>query len=93
MFYLKINDLLKEYDAKFSILENGDRQINDAILPHAAIIQNDNSSFVLQNKGIDGETFELIVKPVNTVIYNFYDPDGELYLNHTYSDEGNFISE
>lgn len=84
-----INDLLKKFDAKFTIKENGEiNEINDNILNNSEIIKNNSDEFVLHNKDDDGELFELIVKPIDTVIYNYYDPDGELYSVHSFSDEG-----
>ena len=84
-----INDLLKAYGAKFSLDFNGEgNEINPEILSEATIITNTEDEFRLHSTDEDGELFELIVTPPNTVIYNYYAPDGELYMSHSYSDEG-----
>ena len=67
-----INDLLKEYDSKITLYNNGDMTINEDILNSASIIKNNNSTFILHSNDDDG-LFELIVKSPNTVIYNFFD--------------------
>ena len=84
-----INDLLKAYGAKFSLEFNGEgNEINPEILSDVKIISNNENEFKLHYIEDDGELFELIVKPPNTVIYNYYAPDGEMYMSHSYSDEG-----
>ena len=84
-----INDLLKEYGAKFTIDSNGvDNEINPIILPKSKVIKNDGNEFILHKTDEDGSLFELIVRLPNTVIYNYYAPDGEIYMSHSYSDEG-----
>ncbi|MBR3213154.1 MAG: hypothetical protein IKF79_01445 [Methanosphaera sp.] len=84
-----INDLLKAYGVKFSIDFNGvNNEINPEFLSVAEIIVNNDNEFKLHVKEDDGELFELIVKTPNTVIYNYYTPEGELYMTHSYSDEG-----
>ena len=81
-----INDLLKKYEAEFTLDFNGEgNEINPKILENAKIVQNDKKGFILHETDDNG-LFELIVKPPNTVIYNYYDPEGELYLSHEYSD-------
>lgn len=80
---------MKKYEAKFSLDFNGqDNQINPQILNDANILVNDKNMFKLQVKEEDDCLFELIVQPPNTVIYNYYDPSGELYMSNSYSDDG-----
>lgn len=81
-----IDDLLKQYKAKFTLEMNGENEINPNILKNAKVIRNDNDSFVLHEEDENG-LFELIVNPPNIIVYNYYDPDGELYMSHEYSDE------
>ncbi len=84
-----INDLLKAYGVKFTIDFNGeDNEINPEILSNADIITSNDTEFKLHVKEDDGELFELIVQYPNTVVYNYYAPDGELYMTQSYSDEG-----
>jgi len=80
-----IDDLLKQYKAKFTLEMNGENEINPNILKNAKVIRNDNNSFILHEEDEEG-LFELIVRPPNTIIYNYYDHDGELYMSHEYSD-------
>ena len=86
-----ITDLLKKYDSKIILHDNGDKTINENILDSASIIKNNSSTFILHSTDEDG-LFELIVESPNTVIYNFFDEDGELYMKHSYSDDGVEIS-
>jgi len=80
-----INELLKKYDAKFTLDSNGEgNEINPNILKNAKVMKNDKNEFILHEDS-DG-LFELIVRPPNTIIYNYYDHDGELYMSHEYSD-------
>lgn len=84
-----INDLLKSYGVKFTIGYNGDNnEINPEILSNAVIVTNNDNEFRLHVKDSDGELFELIVQTPDTVIYNYYDPDGEIYMSHSYSNDG-----
>ena len=84
-----INDLLQSYGVQFTIGSNGDyNEINPEILSTSTIITNTEEEFRLHSTDGEGELFELIVKPPNTLIYNYYAPDGELYMSHSYSDEG-----
>lgn len=83
-----INELLKAYGVKFSIDFNGDNEVNPEILSKADIIVNNNNEFRLHVKDDDDSLFELIVQTPNTVIYNYYTPDGELYNSQSFSDEG-----
>lgn len=83
-----INELLKAYGVKFSIDFNGDNEVNPEILSKADIIVNNNNEFRLHVKDDDDSLFELIVQTPNTVIYNYYAPDGELYNSQSFSDEG-----
>ena len=86
---MNINDLLKAYGVNFTLEFNGeDNEVNPDILSDATIVTSTNDEFKLHSSDDDGALFELIVKPPNTVIYNFYAPDGELYMSHSYSDEG-----
>lgn len=83
-----INELLKAYGVKFSIDFNGDNEVNPEILSKADIIVSNNNEFRLHVKDDDESLFELIVQTPNTVIYNYYAPDGELYNSQSFSDEG-----
>ena len=84
-----INDLLKAYGVKFTIDFNGDNnEINPELLSRADIITSNNDEFKLHVKEDDGSLFELIVQTPNTVIYNYYAPNGELYDSTSYSDDG-----
>ena len=83
-----INELLKAYGVKFSIDFNGDNEVNPEILSKADIIVSNNNEFRLHVKDDDDSLFELIVQTPNTVIYNYYAPDGELYNSQSFSDEG-----
>lgn len=83
-----INELLKAYGVKFSIDFNGDNEVNPEILSKADIIVSNNNEFRLHVKDDDDSLFELIVRTPNTVIYNYYAPDGELYNSQSFSDEG-----
>lgn len=83
-----INELLKAYGVKFSIDFNGDNEVNPEILSKADIIVSNNNEFRLHVKDDDESLFELIVQTPNTVIYNYYTPDGELYNSQSFSDEG-----
>lgn len=84
-----INDLLKAYGVKFNIDFNGeDNEINPEILSKASIIVNNDNEFKLHVKDDDGSLFELVVQTPNTVIYNYYTPDGELYNYQSFSDDG-----
>lgn len=84
-----INDLLKAYGVKFTIGFNGDNnEVNPEILSKAVIITNNDAEFKLHVTNDDNSLFELLVQTPNTVIYNYYTPNGELYDSNSYSDEG-----